>query len=401
MINIVIDLSNMFHRSMFIVGGYGSKGFTFNSQAEIDKLIRKVATDISYILRQTSSNRVIFAVDSKSWRKKVEIVENEGYKGNRTKSEHLNWDNIYQAMNEFCSLMNKKGLITTKIEEAEADDIMCLWRDKLLFEKNQHVIIVSGDEDIRQLVSYYPYAPGKMAHAVIFNPFTQGKNAKKKLYVSEKYFNEWISSDIDDVGDIFNRSADPEKEAFVSLLNDDQVRVEEVEGSEIALRKIFCGDEGDNIPAFYTWMSKTKTGDPVQKRLTPSTYSKLMGHLKPINLEVNKSTKMDHFDLYSLEMDIYRKITEIAGHHPDIDIKERLDRQIKLTVLSREVFPKEIVDEFESIAEKELEKVPDMINGWYMNSLLEGSRYIDETYMRSKNEASIFKEIDRISQQLF
>jgi hypothetical protein len=85
MTNAIFDLSNMFFRSMFIVGGYGKKQYTFDSEKETDQLMRKVATDISSIIRQINPSRVVFALDSKSWRKNIPIDENEGYKGNRTK----------------------------------------------------------------------------------------------------------------------------------------------------------------------------------------------------------------------------------------------------------------------------------------------------------------------------
>ena len=401
MINIVFDLSNMFHRSMFVVGGYGKKGFTFDTQNEIDQLMRKVATDVAFTLRQVRASRVFFAADSKSWRKKIEIEENEGYKGSREekKSSTINWTNVYNLMDEFCAIMDKKGLISTKIKGAEADDIMCLWRDKLLFDKNEHVVLVSGDEDIRQLVFYNSYESGKKAFCTIFNPFTQGKNAKKKLFVGN-FFKEWLTSD-DGIGSIFNRGSDTDKESFTQLINENSVELEEIDGNEIAMRKIFCGDDGDEIPALYTWMGVTQKGDPVQRRITPSVYSKIMEYLKPISLETNNSRIIDHVDLPSLELPIEIKLTEISGHKPNINISERINRQIKLVVLSKEVFPEEIVEEFDSLSDNELSKVPDQINGWYLNTLLEGTRYVVEGFQKAKNEASIFKEIDRISQSLF
>ena len=77
MTNAIFDLSNMFFRSLFIVGGYGSKQYSFDNQVELDQLMRKVATDVSQVIRTINPSRVIFALDSKSWRKDISIDENE------------------------------------------------------------------------------------------------------------------------------------------------------------------------------------------------------------------------------------------------------------------------------------------------------------------------------------
>ena len=78
MTNLVFDFSNMLHRSMFIVGGFGKNGYTFDSQYELDQLMRKLTTDIVSTIRQINPSRVIFTSDTKSWRKDIEIEENEG-----------------------------------------------------------------------------------------------------------------------------------------------------------------------------------------------------------------------------------------------------------------------------------------------------------------------------------
>ena len=399
MINAVLDISNIFYRSMYITGGYGKKGYTFDSQKEIDELVRKVAIDVSFTLRQINASRVIFAIDSRSWRKDIEIEENEGYKSHRKKADYLNWDNIYSAMDDFCSIMNDKGLITSKIEGAEADDLMCLWKDELLFNQKQHVILVSGDEDIRQLVSFNPYEQGEIIISAVFNPFTQGKNSKKKLFVPS-VFNEWLEKE-DETVDIFNRNIDSDKEAFIKLTNDNQVVFEVLDGEEVALRKIFCGDTGDNVPAIYSWKGQTKKGDPKDFRITEAKYKKIIETIRPVNLQKNFSNRIDYIDLSDHLDLIYKELQEISGQKPSFKMKDRLKRQIKLVVLDSLEFPENIVNKFKEQIEDNLAKVPDKISGWHMNSLLEGTRYIDENYQRSKNEASIFKDIDKISKQLF
>ena len=64
-------------RSLFIVGGYGAKHMSFDNQSEIDQLVRKIAMDIAFIVRQINPSRIIFCIDDHSWRKDIKIDENE------------------------------------------------------------------------------------------------------------------------------------------------------------------------------------------------------------------------------------------------------------------------------------------------------------------------------------
>ncbi|HRT03778.1 MAG TPA: hypothetical protein P5513_07555, partial [Candidatus Diapherotrites archaeon] len=270
MINVVFDLQNIFFRSMFVLGGYGKKMYTFNSQTELDQLMRKVAIDVTSIIRFINPSRVIFTMDSKSWRKDIPIEENEGYKGNRKKSEFINWDNIYNIMDEFLEIIKINGFLVSKIDNAEADDLMALWKDELLHNMNQHVIFVSADEDVRQLVDFV--SSPKKVFSLIYNPFMMGKNSSRKLF-APKEFKDWLN-DEDDIGDIFNRSIDIDKEDFKRILNN-KVNLEEINGKEIALRKIFCGDDGDNIPSIYTWLNDK--GKEV--RITNKFYEKIINYI--------------------------------------------------------------------------------------------------------------------------
>ena len=58
------------------------------------------------------------------------------------------------------------------------------------------------------------------------------------------------------------------------------------------------------------------------------------------------------------------------------------------------MFPEEIVDKFEKGKEEQLSKPRLSYGSINMHNLLEGTRYVREK--KSDNEASIFKEIDRI-----
>jgi hypothetical protein len=378
MTSAIFDLSNMFFRSMFIVGGYGKKQYTFDSEKETDQLMRKVATDVSSVIRKINPFRVIFALDSRSWRKDISIDENEGYKGHRKKSEHINWNNIYKIMNDFAEIMKNNGFIVSQIDNAEADDLMALWKDEILLNQKQHVILISADEDVRQLIQ-----KNEKSYSVVYNPFTMGKNSTKKLFVPTG-FKSWID-DLDDIGDIFNRSIDVDKEDFKRIIAD-RVVVEEVNGNEIALKKIFCGDDGDNVPSIFSWINDN--GKTV--RITDSKYKKIVDYIG--------ATKVDDlFEETKIES-IEDQIKERSGEPRfPFKMKDRLDRQAKLVVLDQSLFPEQIVDDFKKDISQDMAVPHVHPQEWNMQSMLEGTKYLDVNYRSAKNEASIFNQIDRIS----
>lgn len=400
MTNLVFDMNNMLFRSMFVIGGFGAKQYTFDSQREIDELMRKITTDITFLTRLINPSRVIFAKDDRSWRKGINIEENEGYKGTRKSAEHINWDNVFRVLDEFLEIAEDNGMIVSKIPTAEADDIIALWRDELLFEQRQHVILVSGDEDIRQLVASYKTEDNKKIFACVFNPFKQGKNAARKLYVTPKYFNEWINQT--EEADIWNMNAaiDVDKGDFKRIIETDDVRVEETDGLLIAMRKIFCGDDGDNIPAIYSWIKTTAAGEEKEARITNAPFEKIYESLKTSPNEL-----VDHHDLMDRKAKVLQGIHKAAKHKPTFDIEKRLERQIKLVVLDKSLFPKEIVEEFDSKKEEYLSKPKADIAGINMNTFLQGTHYVKASKggTGTGNEAGIFKEIDRLNsnKQLF
>jgi len=409
MTNLVFDMNNMLFRSMFVLGGFGSKQYTFDSQRETDELMRKLAMDMSFLIRLINPSRVIFAKDSKSWRKNIDIEENEGYKGQRKQAEHINWDSIFRILDEFLDICVDNGMIVTSIDTAEADDIIAMWRDELLFNQRQHVVLVSGDEDIRQLVASYKTEDNKNIFATVFNPFKQGKNAARKLYVPERYFNNWLNET--EVADIWNMNAsiNVDKSDFKRIRDTDDVRVEEVDGTYIAVRKIFCGDDGDNIPAIYSWIPKEKdgtdkidsrTGEPKIVRITNAPFEKIMESLRNSPGEL-----IDYHDLMERKDKIFQGIQKAVKHKPSFNIEDRLMRQIKLVVLDKALFPKEIVEKFDELKEEQLIRPRPDIGGVNMNTILQGTRYVKAKQggTGQGTESSIFKEIDRLAsnKQLF
>jgi hypothetical protein len=344
--------------------------------------------DVSSVIRHINPSRVIFALDSRSWRKDIPIDENEGYKGNRVKSKNINWDNIYKIMSDFADIMETNGFIVSKVDNAEADDLIALWSEEIINNQNQHAILISADEDVRQLVKTRDYrkdssSPGKKAFSVVYNPFTMGRNSTKKLFVP-KDFAEWLD-DSGDFGDIFDRAIDVDKEDFNRIIAAD-VKMEKVDGREIALRKIFCGDDGDNVPAIFSWINDK--GKEV--RITPSKFHKILDSLGA----------KDYMSLYQDDKmkELYDQLVEVSGKKPTFKMKDRFDRQTKLVVLDPDIFPREIVSKFRETVKEGIAKPQVHPQSWNMNSMLEGTKYVNAMgKTNSGNESSIFNQVDRIS----
>ena len=92
----------------------------------------------------------------------------------------------------------------------------------------------------------------------------------------------------------------------------------------------------------------------------------------------------------------------LSNTHINFDVGLRLQRQAKLIYLSRSMFPTEIVEEFDKTKDEYFAQSHIHPQNWNMNSLLEGTKYIKiQGKPSSGTEASIFKEMDKISKHLF
>ena len=377
MITAIFDANNILMRSMFTSSGYGKNQLTFNEQEDNDKLVRKLAMDISYILRFICPDKVIFAIDSHSWRKTIKIDENEGYKANREKNQFYNWENIFKSYENFLKILNSKGFVISKLDGAEGDDMINLWNDELTNNKNSHVIIVSGDEDVRQLVGKY-----NQNYSVVYNPFLQGKNPVRKIFASSDFIN-WLNEP--DEIDIFNMdNIHNDKMRFKKYL--EQVKIEKIDGQDIVLRKIFLGDDGDNVPPIYTWVNKNN----LKKRFTKSLYEKLIS-----NVNIHNTSDLDGVNTIRMIKDEMERLTKTSL---PFNIISRIKRQKELVELNKENYPLYINEAFEF--EKEKFNTPNKLhfNSITLNDILKGSQYIDANYKANKpKSADIFKEVEKIN----
>lgn len=359
--NIIFDGNYLFYKSLFVLGGYGKSGTkTLDSKEEQAIFIRKVATDMGHAIRQFGSpDRIIFTIDSKSWRKEIEIEENEGYKSNRKQAETINWENFYGCMNEFAKVIENQGVIVSRIDRAEGDDLMYLW-SKYLLKQGQNSIITTGDKDSHQLARLR-----NNNFVVIYN-----SNSKNRKIYADKGFKAWLHSEninLFDASSFMGRGQD--------LIHNALEKIELVEMDPVTsiLRKVISGDGGDGVPSIFNWKIKNKSGELKNNRITEGRADKIIAEL------ITKHGDFALFDLPKFAEDIAATIEKITKQKPIAEnIKQKIERNLTLVVLNHKVIPTDITEKF-LVHYKEKMEQPTLIGQKYdMNVLLEGSRFIKD-----------------------
>ena len=365
--NLIFDGNYLFYKTLFIFGSYGSKGAkVLSTQRDQEMFIRKIATDMTHAIRTFGNpDKVIFTIDSRSWRKEVEIEEG-GYKSNREKDESvIDWDQFFKMMNEFADILQDNGFIVSREDRAEGDDLMYLWADEL-FNDGHDSVIITGDGDLTQCVKF-----NEKNFIVVYNP-----NSKMRKIVAPQGFTEWVKKedyDLFDASTFMNRSKDLIQEAMSSVI------IEEIDPAYLIFQKTICGDAGDAVPPVWTWENKSKT-----YRVTPAKAARIYEMLqlvKPID---------DIYNLPERAQEVVNGINATFKQVPPVNVIEsRLRRNIILMYLDRRVIPEDIQFGFKKAyatsqtAEELSAKVYDMAH------ILEGTRFLSAP---KSFEADIFSQ---------
>jgi 5'-3' exonuclease len=375
MINLIIDFNNMLHRTLF-TDSCNSKGSmkTYDSDEDINAFICKLTTDICYIIRDVIPSKTIMLVDGKDlWRKKIYPE----YKANRHKDDGRNWTKIYKATDELLDIFKSKGVIISKIEHAEADDLAAYYKEQLFDQKGESIIFVSSDKDWLQLVDFNTLSN---SFVVVYNPIVNNKKIKR-LFCSSS-FESWMTAPSDPM-DIFSiGSTNANKDAMVNFQRvNSSMKMTVVDPNYILINKVFCGDDGDNVPAFWEYY---KNGKLV--RVTESILKKVQG--------ISGILLADDLDNVLKTSTIKTSIeTVMKTEVNDIDCEERLDRQRKLVELNLKLFPTSIVGDFDKQFEsiKPTDGVIAGVSSIKYSYFLNGSKfYLDRTSNVGIN--SVFKD---------
>ena len=204
-------------------------------------------------------DNVLFVSDGGSWRKDIPVPqfiidkkkgETAVYKGNRERTDDINWDLVFHEFNAFTDELVRAGISAFHENGIEGDDWCWYWSRKLNNE-GTNVIIWTKDRDITQLCS----SNHDGCFTVVWNK-ANGVFVKEDNDLTKFLLNPYFHANEAILNDIVARSADK------IIVNPDAIRID----------KIIRGDAGDNILPVMTRPSKS--GDrvyrPSQKQLPES-----------------------------------------------------------------------------------------------------------------------------------
>lgn len=371
--NIIFDGNYLFYKTLYAFNTSTKKGDkVLDSKQEQESLVRKIAIDMSHAIRQFGSpDRIIFTVDSKSWRK----AAYPDYKSTRIKNDKINWDNFYNMMNEFVSIIEKQGIIISRINGAEGDDLMYLW-SKYLLKKGENSIIVTGDKDAYQLIRF-----NNNNFVTIYNP-----NSKLRKIYGGLGLNKWLKNDDVDIFDT-NTYMNKSKSLLLNAINN--IELCEINPIENVFLKVLTGDMGDNVPSIYCWKTETKSGTTRYNRISDGRALKILNFIK----ENHPDIKL--FDLPKISKDITEVIKSITKQNPTFDeIEHNIKRNIRLIVLSESTIPEYLIDKFKEEYDNKINNVTLPAQKYDIELLLEASRFLKESQ-------SIQSDIFSMSNKLF
>lgn len=137
---LIVDISQMLYKSLFVnIDDIKEYGAGFLRHLTLSQLLR--------VVDKFKPDQVVVAFDSKSWRYKIYPE----YKGNREKSEKIDWDDVYMFFDSFKKELSEVfPFVVLKVKWAEADDII---GTLVLDQENEwENIIISNDKDFKMLL---------------------------------------------------------------------------------------------------------------------------------------------------------------------------------------------------------------------------------------------------------
>ena len=382
----VIDGNYFLFRTLYVLPRKSKKAEMLGTDEDAIVFMRKLATDFAYQIRLFDGliDKVVWTIDSRSWRK--DFYPDAEYKGNRKQDTSINWENFSKVTKEFTQLLIKQGVIYSKIDGAEGDDLMYAWNTESL-ANDKSVIMFTGDRDLVQLVNR---SKTNSTHTILFSP------AHKKMYTYQG-FSEWLTAEEEvsskDIFDVLKVSSSPEaqsKKLLSSIIAKKKVSVIEVDPEEFRFRKVLTGDSGDNVPPAY-WHTSTKNGKTRRYGVSEGKATAIIDEFKL------KHGTLSHMYLYE---DGY--ITDLANilirhmkakHMSREQIIINLKSNVNLMVLSSHTIPEGILDEMFKSVESQI-NINELVlpNVSTMKKIVEGTKYDGDD--NSAFKASFFKGDD-------
>jgi 5'-3' exonuclease len=399
---LLIDGNYFIHSRLFVLPRPKS-GALLGDDNSKGQFIRKLSIDFASEVRKMAPfvNQIVFAVDSKSWRK--DLFPEAQYKGTRTQDSSVDWTAVYEVYEEFRNILAKKGVIVNQVKGAEADDILFAW-STYLNTQGKNCIIWTGDRDMIQLVDYSKATDG---YSLWYY------NTKRKLIAFEG-FNEVVNSDnsieISDEDLLFNMDSpshetDRVKGEMVEWIKKNSIEIEEMNCDRFVFQKILMGDKSDNIKSVVTYQKAMKTG---KMRTFSITDKQAQGILEQYIKEEGEFV-IDHMFNKTQVDKIVNLIYRIVGHDTQTSILNRFNQNLDLMLLHYNTIPEPIQQEITKVIERDKNLEPMIMNLSQMEKILEGSSWLkianstpvdfdafaglDESETKSNNTSTIINNL--------
>lgn len=344
-LTVIVDGNYLAHKCKGIAKGFDKDKYDENNkylskESEVNELVAKMVTDLSYSLNYfPGPKRVILTKDSSSWRKKIEIPEHAAYKSSRKYKDDTDWEKFHTAIDEFIKLVSENGILVSIIDSAEGDDLIYLWSEYINSDEiSDNVVIFTGDGDLSQVVKY-----NDSVYTVVYDT----KQSKNKI-IAKNGFDKWINKKNNTIIDIFNDGV------LNKLLNNDGIDIlkrvmlatpiDEIDPNEVVLNKIFCGDDGDTVPAIFQW-GNIKENGKYEKRVTNKHYIKIHEHILENYNEIDIEQLLHNNTFKNKIRLILQETTKV--NIPIDKFKEKLKLNSTLIYLKRDILPESIVTEFD------------------------------------------------------
>lgn len=361
---LVIDGNYFLFRTLYVLPRGSKSKSLLESNEDVQSFMSKLATDFSYQVRLFEGliDKIVWTVDSRSWRK--DFYPEADYKGNRKQDSGINWENFSKVSEDFISVLARRGVIISKVDGAEGDDLMYAWNTESV-ANDKSVIMFTGDRDIIQLVNKSTSG----SYTILFSP------AHKKLYTFQG-FSAWMNSDdeveTNDIFDMMKVSVSPEnqtKKLLQGLVKKKKVSILEVDPEEFRFAKVLTGDSGDNVPPAYWYVLNGRRYGISDKKAAEivSEFKKKHGTLSHMYLYNNELIT----DLANITIRVMK-----AKYMSREQIISNIRSNVNLMVLSSESIPEGILDEMFRYVESKLNvNNLDLKGISSMKSLLEGTSY--------------------------
>jgi len=384
--NIIIDGNSVAFSEYSIFSNYGKDKEPFKKERDQAAYVQGLSNRLFHILNQLpKGGRVIFCLDSRSWRK--ELMEK--YKEKREDADGTKgmMDNetkliFYSILSEFGEALTRAGIHMSKVQGAEGDDLIFKWV-KYFNLKNENCIVISGDRDLTQTVT----GPGEPWSIVWDN-----KSNHNKIFAIPGWSEE-IDKPISN--SIFDFNPIDDQNTIKKLLRDSGASINTMNISYYLLHKILIGDDGDDVPSSWKVEKENTKGEKKWVRVTDKKAEKIIEILTypPADRSLSCSEWLDillhNIDPSKAPMfsDHKSRLDELAGTilrvMDDLDdtnlrekVSENILRNTKLVWLRDEMLPFNINQMINENIENSISSTPTPDHSkWNKNALLEGSKF--------------------------